>query len=71
MENELKKQIEIIKKFIDNDILVLEIHDAIAKKNEAVRKQDYELAANLRQQELDLISKLPKLSTLKKLRSKL
>lgn len=71
MEKELKKQIEIIKKFIDNDILWLEIHDTIAKKNQAVRKQDYELAANLRQQELDLISKLPKLSTLKKLRSKL
>jgi hypothetical protein len=71
MENELKKQIEILKKFIDNDLLLLEIHDVIAKKNEAVRKENYQLAYNLRQKEIYLLSKLPKLCTLKKLRSKL
>jgi hypothetical protein len=71
MEKELRKQIEIIKKFIDNDLLWAEINDTIVRKNEAVRKQDYGLAANLREKELDLKSKVTKLSTLKNLRSKL
>jgi len=50
MENELKKQIEIIKKFIDNDLLRLEIHDTVFQKNEAVKNQDFGLAADLREQ---------------------
>jgi len=49
---------EIVKEIIDYLIIRSQLDELIPEKNEAVRKQDYEIAAKLRDDEKKLREKL-------------
>lgn len=67
----MEKYINAIKKCVDYTIAILELNDAILQKNEAVRKQDFELASKFREKEKDLQNKLISLEELKEIRDEL
>lgn len=59
---------EIIRKVLLSFIKVLEIHAVSEDKLKAVKQQNFELAANLRQQELDLQKELTTIEELRELK---
>jgi len=67
----MEDQKELTKKLFDYMILLVEIESIQRQKHEAVKKQKYEDAANLRDKELELMELVPSIQTIKELRSKL
>jgi hypothetical protein len=66
-----EKHKEIILKFIDQLILVSEFNEIRMKKVEAVERQDYALASELRKKELEISNKIPNIQDLKNIREEI
>lgn len=62
---------EILIKLVDFFLANLEIEIVMRDKNEAVRRQDFESALNLRKKEKELLSQLTNIGEIKELRNKL
>jgi hypothetical protein len=62
---------EILLKLLDYIICVMEINETARLKNEAVKKQDFKLALELRQKETELTENLMPLEKIKEIRSKI
>lgn len=65
----IEKQILI--KLVDFFLANLEIEIVMRDKNEAVKRQDFESALRLRDQEKELLSRLTNIGEIKSLRNKL
>lgn len=62
---------ELLLKLTDYLISIMEINETARLKNEAVRKQDFKLALELRQKENELSESLMPLDKIKELRSQI
>lgn len=62
---------EILIKLVDFFLVNLEIEMVMRDKNEAVKRQDFETALNLRKKEKELLSQLTNIGEIKELRNKL